>query len=148
MKFRVKNSLKLLQKSALNFTNVYFWWWIINLFTYFLKYKYGTVIRTGITYKKIPCYMRGSACRWFNIKKAKILRSYVKHFWIFAGVRKCRSLTGLCKWAFLNCPTIFLASHNKTKLVPVFFLAFKTFNEKIRFLLKCYCFNHYNLSIL
>ena len=34
-----------------------------------------TLIRTGITCKKIPCYMRDSACRWFIVKKAKI--SYV-----------------------------------------------------------------------
>ena len=31
-----------------------------------------TVIRTGITSKKIPCYMRDSACKRFFIKKAKI----------------------------------------------------------------------------
>ena len=34
--------------------------------------KHGTIIRTGITCKKIPCYMRDSACRWFIVKKAKI----------------------------------------------------------------------------
>ena len=33
---------------------------------------HGTIIRTGITCKKIPCYMRDSACRWFIVKKAKI----------------------------------------------------------------------------
>ena len=38
---------------------------------------HGTIIRTGITCKKIPCYMRNSACRWFIVKKAKIFRSYV-----------------------------------------------------------------------
>ena len=42
--------------------------------------QYGTVIRTGITCKKIPCYMRDSACRWFIVGNAKIFRSYVKHF--------------------------------------------------------------------
>ena len=30
------------------------------------------IIRTGITCKKIPCYMRDSACRWFIVKKRKI----------------------------------------------------------------------------
>ena len=30
--------------------------------------------------KKIPCYMRDSACRCFIVKKAKIFLSYVKHF--------------------------------------------------------------------
>ena len=42
--------------------------------------KHGTIIRTGITCKKIPCYMRESACRWFIIENVKIFRSYVKHF--------------------------------------------------------------------
>ena len=32
----------------------------------------GTIIWTGITCKKIPCYMHDSACRWFIVKKAKI----------------------------------------------------------------------------
>ena len=35
---------------------------------------------TGIACKKIPCYMRDSACRWFIVENAKIFRSYVKHF--------------------------------------------------------------------
>ena len=33
---------------------------------------HGTIIGTGITCKKIPCYMCDSACRWFIVKKAKI----------------------------------------------------------------------------
>ena len=35
-------------------------------------YNHGTIIRTGITCKKVPCYMRASTCRWFIVKKAKI----------------------------------------------------------------------------
>ena len=42
--------------------------------------KHGTIIRTGITCKKIHCYMRDSACRWFIVKKDKIFGSYVKYF--------------------------------------------------------------------
>ena len=46
-----------------------------------LVYKYhGTIMRAGITCKKIPCYMRDSACRWLIVENAKIFRSYVKHF--------------------------------------------------------------------
>ena len=41
---------------------------------------HGTIIRTGITCKKIPCYMRDSACRWFIVENAKIFQSCVKHF--------------------------------------------------------------------
>ena len=39
-----------------------------------------TIIRTGITCKKIPCYLRDSACRWLIVEYAKIFRRYVKHF--------------------------------------------------------------------
>ena len=46
---------------------------------------------------EIPCYMRESACRWFIVKKVKIFWSYVKHFLILAGMRKCRILIGLFK---------------------------------------------------
>ena len=35
-------------------------------------FMYGTIIRTGIACKKIPCYMPGSPCRWFIVKKAKM----------------------------------------------------------------------------
>ena len=42
--------------------------------------NHGTIIWTGITYKKIPCYMRDSACRWVIVKKAKIIQGYVKFF--------------------------------------------------------------------
>ena len=31
-----------------------------------------TIMRTGITCKKIHCYMRDSACRWLTVEKAKI----------------------------------------------------------------------------
>ena len=45
-----------------------------------IQLEHGTIILTGITCKKIPCYMRDSACRWFIVENAKIFRSYVKHF--------------------------------------------------------------------
>ena len=40
-------------------THYYFWYLLI---------YHGTIIRTGITCKKIPCYMRDSICRWRIIK--------------------------------------------------------------------------------
>ena len=58
---------------------------------------HGTIIWTGITCKKISCYMHDSACRWCIVKKARIFWSYVKHFLTLAGVWKCRILIGLCK---------------------------------------------------
>ena len=35
------------------------------------KIHHGTIIRKGIPCKKIPCYMRKLACRWFIVKKLK-----------------------------------------------------------------------------
>ena len=43
-------------------------------------FEHGTIIRTGITCKKIPFYMRDSAYMWFIVKKVKIFRSCAKHF--------------------------------------------------------------------
>ena len=40
---------------------------------------HGTIMRTGIC-KKISCYMRDSAYRWFILKKAEIFQSYVNIF--------------------------------------------------------------------
>ena len=85
---------------------------------------HGTIIRTGITYKKIRCYMRDSACRCFIVKKGQIFEAMLKIFLILAGVRNCIILIGLCNEAFLNCPTIFLDWHNKTKLVQASFSFF------------------------
>ena len=38
--------------------------------------SHGTILQTGITCKKIPCYMHNSACRWFIVKKPKIAQPY------------------------------------------------------------------------
>ena len=43
-------------------------------------FNHGSITPTGITYKKISCYMRDSACRWVIVENAKIYQSYVKHF--------------------------------------------------------------------
>ena len=43
------------------------------------KLNHKTIIRTGITCKKIPCYMCDSACRWLIVKNAKISQGSVKH---------------------------------------------------------------------
>ena len=37
-----------------------------------IMFMHGAIIRTGITCKKILCYMRDPACRWFIVKKVKI----------------------------------------------------------------------------
>ena len=53
--------------------------------TLFIVTTHGTIIGTEIIYKKIPCYMRDSACRWRIIKKAKIISG-------FAGCEKMQDL--------------------------------------------------------
>ena len=45
-----------------------------------LLFIHGPIIRTGTICKKIPCYLRYSACRWRIVENAKIFSSYVKHF--------------------------------------------------------------------
>ena len=44
------------------------------------SWDHGTMTRTGITCKKIPCYMRDSACSWFFVKRAKIFEVILKNF--------------------------------------------------------------------
>ena len=42
---------------------------------YIIDTEHGIIynsIRTEVTCKKIPCYMRDLACRWFIIRKGKI----------------------------------------------------------------------------
>ena len=41
---------------------------------------HGTIIRTGITCKKIPCYMYGSACRWLLSNKLKYIQVMLNIF--------------------------------------------------------------------
>ena len=73
-------------KYAFNFWNIFSF---KNLDKYYNLYKksnimlHGNIIGTGITCKKIHCYIHGPVCRWLIVENAKIFRSYVKHFWIF-----------------------------------------------------------------
>ena len=68
-----------------------------------LKCAHGTTIRTGITYKKILCYMRDSACRQLIVENTKLFLSYVKKVWNVE--------------VFINHRINFLDWENKTKLV-------------------------------
>ena len=95
--------------------------------TYIFFLFHETIIRTGITCKKILSCIPNSGCKWFIIKKAEIFWSYVKHFWILASVRKCRMLIGLWKEDFCKFPTIFLDWNNKMKLAPASFSCFSDF---------------------
>ena len=101
--------------------------WITTILRLLLITPYhGTIIRTGITCKKIPCHVHDSACRWFIVKKAKIFWSYVKHFWVPTCVRKCRILTGLCNNLFWIAQQYFLTNIIKQSYYQLLFLSFKT----------------------
>ena len=39
-------------------------------------YNHGSITRTGITCKKIPCYMHDSACSWLIIEDAKMFNIF------------------------------------------------------------------------
>ena len=60
-------------------------------------FQHGTIIRTGITYKKMPCHLRDSGCRKFIVKKVKIFWSYVKVN-SYVRVSIC-SLIGAAAWS-------------------------------------------------
>ena len=57
---------------AINNTKVFHLRHIFNIFIKKVYRNHGTMIRTGITCRKIPCYMRDSACRWCIVVNAKI----------------------------------------------------------------------------
>ena len=52
-----------------SFVRVMYPLFLSRTFTY--SWEHGTIMRIGITCKKIPCYMCDSARRWFIVKKAK-----------------------------------------------------------------------------
>ena len=84
-------------KHAFNFWNIFSF---KTLGKYYNLYKksnimlHGNIIGTGITCKKIHCYMHGPAFRWLIVENAKIFQSYVKHFWIFLREKSCKILIG------------------------------------------------------
>ena len=49
-------------------------------FGIYCSYYHGTIIRTEKKCKKISCYMRDSACKWFFVKKPKIFCSMLNIF--------------------------------------------------------------------
>ena len=46
-------------------------------------FKHWTIIPTGITCKKISCYMHNSKCRWLIVENAKIFRIMFNIFEFF-----------------------------------------------------------------
>ena len=47
----------------------------LDMVLHIARFKHGIIIKgAGLTYKKIPCYMRDSACRCFFEKSENILK--------------------------------------------------------------------------
>ena len=87
-------------------------------------FNHGTIIRTVITYKKIRCYMRDSACRWLIVENCKIFRSYVKHFFhVKEIVESWLAYVNKFSWIAQSC---FLTHTIKIqeKIVPALFSYF------------------------
>ena len=102
--------------SAMVLINFSFNWFIVAIiWNSHIMILHGTKIRTGITCKKICCYMCNSACRWLIVQNAQIFRSYVKQFWIFPHERNCKIFIGLCKYISMNHPILFLDRNNTIK---------------------------------
>ena len=53
---------------------------------YSMNLYHGTIVWTGITWKKTHCYMFDLACSWFSVKKAKTFWSYIFEFKIFKKI--------------------------------------------------------------
>ena len=116
--------------------------WSLSLFS-----KHGTKIRTGITRKRVTCYMRYSACSWCIVKNAKIFWSYVEQFWIFQRERNCRILIVYAiKFSWIT----FLTEKTKNESsASFFFLFFELLWENNKFQLKTYDrFSRFNFSAL
>ena len=90
--------------------------------------EHETIIWTGMTCKKIPCYMHNSACRWFIVKNDKIFWSYViRKLWKF---RKSENLESWLVYSnmFFKLPNhVSQLTWNEVS-VQLLFTAFKTSN--------------------
>ena len=82
----------------------------------------GTIIRTKITCKKIPCYMRDSACRWFIVKKTKIFWTHIKHFELSRVREKVESWLVYAKKTFWIAQPYFSTDIRKRSYCQLIFL--------------------------
>ena len=106
-------------------------------------FRHGTIIRTGVTYKKITCYMRDSAYRGFIVKKAKIFWSCV--FKVFEVLRVRENVESWLVYAnkfFWISQPYFSTGIIKGVSNSFSFLLLRLLLKR-KFLIKCYCFNRY-----
>ena len=106
-------------------------------------FRHGTIIRTGVTYKKITCYMRDSAYRCFIVEKAKIFWSYV--FKVFEVSRVWENVESWLVYAnkfFWISQPYFSTDIIKGVSNSFSFLLLRLLLKR-KFLIKFYCFNRY-----
>ena len=91
--------------------------------------------------KKISCYMRDSACRWFIVKRAKIFWHINITLKIFEFSRLRENVEIWLVFAnklFWITQSYFSNDIMKQTYCQLLCLAFKTFNEEKKFLGKCH----------
>ena len=81
---------------------------------------HGTIIRTGITCKKLPCYILVGDLLLKKLNYFKVMLNIFE----FSRVWENVVLISLSKSAFSNCSAIFLDERNKRKLVLASFSCF------------------------
>ena len=70
--------------------------------------NHTTIIQIGIKSKKIPCYMRGPACKWPIVENVKIFWSYVKYLWNLLWVTNTESQLVSAKYFLPTFQQLFL----------------------------------------
>ena len=108
------------------------------------QFEHGTIIPTRITCKKIPCYMRDSTCKWLIVKKLKYFEVMLNMF------KLLRVWENVESWLVYSNKLLWIAqSYFSTDIInkfkaSFFILLLRLLMKKIKFLIKCYCFNRYN----
>ena len=105
-----------------------------------LGLSYGTIIPTGITCKKIPCYCLTQLAGGLLLKKLKYFEVMLNIFDLSRVWEKIESCLVYANKLFWIAQPDFSTDIIKRTKGQLLFLAFQTFNEKIKF--------RYNLSIL
>ena len=98
------------------------------------RWSRGTIIQTGITCKKTPCYMCNPACRWFIVKKSKKFWSFVNFFEFLQVWENIKSWLVYANKFFWIVLPYFSTDIIKRSQCQLLFLGLKTFNEKKSFL--------------
>ena len=90
----------------------------------FLMFYYGTVMQTGMAYKKIPCLTRTAQLAGSVLLKMLKYFEVMLNIFGISRVRNCRVLIGLRRKVFMNHTIVFLDLDNEANLVLATFSCF------------------------